>query len=63
MMPVVRINDATFADLKSIAIWLGTKTPSETIDWIVRDAMDQLGMERDAEPEATQTKATSTGAM
>ena len=63
MMPVVRINDATFADLKSIATWLGTKTPSETIDRIVRDAMDQLGTERDAEPEATQTKVTSTGAI
>ena len=62
MMPVVRINDATFADLKSIATWLGTKTPSETIDRIVREAMEQLGMERDVEPEAEAT-TTSTGAM
>ena len=62
MMPVVRINDATFADLKSIATWLGTKTPSETIDRIVRDAMDQLGMERDDEPEAAPTR-TSGGAI
>jgi hypothetical protein len=62
MMPVVRINDATFADLKSIATWLGTKTPSETIDRVVRDAMDQLGMERDNEPEAT-TNRTSNGAI
>ncbi len=53
MMPVVRINDATFADLKSIAVWFGTKTPSETIDRIVREAMEQLGMERDGEPEPT----------
>jgi hypothetical protein len=60
MMPVVRINDATFADLKSIATWLGTKTPSDTIDQIVRQAMEELGMERDVEPEAT---ATSTRAM
>jgi hypothetical protein len=50
MMPVIRINDATFADLKSVATWLGIKTPSETIDRIVRDAMDQLGMERDDDP-------------
>ena len=50
-MPVVRISDATFADLKSIATWFGTKTPSETIDRIVREAMEQLGMERDDEPE------------
>lgn len=50
MAPVVRINDATFADLKSIATWVGAKTPSETIDWVVRDAMERLDMERD-EPE------------
>ena len=61
-MPVVRINDATIADLKSIATWFGTKTPSETIDRIVREAMEQLGMERDDEPEATPTKK-STGAI
>jgi len=51
MMPVVRISDATFADLKSISTWLGTKTPSDTIDKIVRQAMEHLGMERDVEPE------------
>ena len=62
MMPVVRINDATFADLKSIATWFGTGTPGETIDRIVREAMGQLGMERDDEPEAASTR-TSTGAM
>lgn len=62
MMPVVRINDATFADLKSIATWFGTRTPSETIDRIVRDAMERLGMERDDEPEEVVT-ATSDGAM
>jgi hypothetical protein len=62
MMPVVRINDATFIDLKSIATWFGTKTPSETIDRIVRDVMEQLGMERDDEPDAAPT-TTSTGAI
>ncbi len=51
-MPVVRINDATFADLKSIATWFGTKTPSQTIDRIVQEALEQLGMERDEEPQA-----------
>ena len=61
MMPVVRINDATFADLKSIATWFGTKTPSQTIDRIVQEAMEQLGMERDDEPEAAVT-TTSDGA-
>lgn len=54
MMPVVRVNDATFADLSTLKTWFGTKTPSETIDHIVRQAMEQLGMERDgpAEDEA-----------
>lgn len=61
-MPVVRINDATFADLKSIATWFGTKTPSETIDRVVQDAMVQLGMERDDGPEQA-AAAGSDGAM
>lgn len=51
MMPVVRINDATFADLSTLKTWFGTRTPSETIDHIVRETMEQLGMERDVEPE------------
>lgn len=62
MMPVVRINDATFSDLKSIATWFGTKTPSETIDRMVREAMEQLGMERDDEPKEAIVK-TDSGAM
>lgn len=51
MMPVVRINDATFADLSTLKTWLGTKSPSETIDRVVREAMEQLGIERDDEVE------------
>lgn len=47
MMPVVRINDVTFADLSTLKTWFGTKSPSETIDRIVREAMDELGIERD----------------
>lgn len=62
MMPVVRINDATFTDLKTIAAWFGTKTPSETIDRVVREAMEQLGMERDDQPEKIGA-TTATGAM
>lgn len=50
-MPVVRINDATFADLSTLKVWLGTKTPSETLDQLVRDAMDRLGLERDEHPD------------
>jgi hypothetical protein len=46
MMPVVRINDSTFADLSTLKTWFKTKSPSETIDHIVREAMEQLGLER-----------------
>lgn len=49
MMPVIRINDATFADLKSISTWWGTKTPAETIDRAIRETMEQLGLGRDDE--------------
>jgi len=51
MMPVVRINDATFTDLSTLRTWFGTKSPSETIDRLVREAMEQLGIERDDEAE------------
>ena len=49
MMPVIRINDATFVDLKSISTWLGTRTPSETIDSLVQEKMRALDLERDVE--------------
>ena len=61
-MPVIRINDATFAELSTLKTWFGTKTPSETIARIVREAMEQLGMERDDEPEEI-ASTTSDGAM
>jgi hypothetical protein len=51
MVPVVRINDARFADLKAISTWLGTETPAQTIDAIVIQMMERLGLERDGEPE------------
>lgn len=51
MMPVVRLNDATFGALATISAWYGTKTPVETLDRIVRDTMEQLGLERDDEPD------------
>ena len=47
MSPVVRINDATFVDLKQVSTWLGTDTPSETIDTLVREKMVALDLERD----------------
>lgn len=52
MMPVVRIDDATFAGLSTLKTWLGTKTPSETIERVIREAMEQLGLERDDEPDS-----------
>ncbi|PKU25420.1 T4SS efffector SepA family protein [Telmatospirillum siberiense] len=61
-MPVVRVNDATFADLSTLKTWFGTKTPSETIDRIVQEAMEQLGMERDDEPKEG-VSVIGTGAM
>ena len=62
MMPVLRVNDATFADLGTLKSWFGTKTPSETIDHLVRDAMEQLGIERD-EDEPREVSETSSSAM
>jgi hypothetical protein len=47
MMPVIRLSDATFTDLKTIATWLSANTPSETIDTLVRDKLNELGIERD----------------
>jgi len=58
MMPVVRINDATFADLSTLKTWFGTKSPSETIDHVVREAMEQLGIERDDEGEQVKGEQT-----
>jgi hypothetical protein len=49
MMPVIRLSDATFAELKAIATWLSTSTPSETIDRLVREKLDALGLERDVD--------------
>lgn len=62
MMPVVRINDATFIDLSTLKTWFGTKSPSETIDRIVRETMEQLGIERDDETEGVSVSPT-TGAL
>lgn len=51
-MPVIRLNDATFVDLKTISTWLGTETPSETIVALVRDKMHDLDLERDIDDAA-----------
>lgn len=61
-MPVVRINDATFTDLSTLKTWFGTKSPSDTIDRVVREAMEQLGIERD-DGTGNANPTTATGAM
>jgi len=52
MMPVIRISDATFSDLATLAKWFESKTPSQAIDKIVREAMDSLDLEREINEEA-----------
>jgi hypothetical protein len=61
MMPVIRINDATFMDLKSISTWLGTTTPSEAINALVREKMEALDLERDISEESATAEKTSDG--
>lgn len=58
-MPVVRINDATFADISTLKTWFKTKSPSETIDHIVREAMEQLGIEHDDETRGDSVEQTN----
>lgn len=50
MAPVIRIDDATFDRLSTLKTWYRTKTPSETLDRVVREAFEQLGLEREDEP-------------
>lgn len=62
MMPVVRLNDATFEHLSTLRTWFGTRTPGETIDRVVREAMEALGLERNDEPQG-ESITTSDGAI
>ena len=52
MMPVIRISDAAFSNLKHIATWLDADTPAQTIDQLVRNEMERLGLERDSDAES-----------
>lgn len=63
MMPVIRVNDGDFEDLKSIAAWYGTPTPSEAVRRIIRETMERLGMERDPEPTQAVASIASAGAI
>jgi len=55
MMPVIRLSDATFAELKAISTWLSTNTPSETIDRLVHEKLAVLGLESDTDDDADAT--------
>lgn len=63
MMPVIRISDAAFADLKHIATWLDADTPSKAIDRLVRNEMERLGLERDDQPTPEPTNSASNGTL
>ncbi len=49
VMPVILVSDAAFANLKHIATWLEADTPAQTIDLLVANEMERLGLERDSE--------------
>ena len=57
MMPLIRLDDATFSDLKSIATWRGTDTPSQTVVEIVRREMEKLGLARESDAEAASDRS------
>lgn len=62
MMPVIRVSDATFVNLKSISTWLGTDTPSKTIETLVREKMSALDLERDVSELVTEVIASGSEA-
>ncbi len=47
-MPVIRLSDALFLDIKSIADWRGIDTPSKVIEDLVRKELQVLDMESNA---------------
>jgi len=49
MMPVIRLSDSTFEQLRVISKWLSKNTPSDTIDALVREKANELGLGYDQE--------------
>ena len=45
MNTTIRLNDVAFANLKKLSIWYETKTPTDTINLLIRKAMESLGLE------------------
>jgi hypothetical protein len=57
MMPVIRISDAAFADLATMGAWFKTKSAADTLERVVREMMDNLGLARNEEPEEAEPSA------
>lgn len=55
MMPVIRISDSAFDDLSVMAKWFKTKSPAETLDRVIRETMESLGLEKDNQGEDAST--------
>tara|TARA_R110002072_G_scaffold274859_3_gene435831 strand:- start:353 stop:904 length:552 start_codon:yes stop_codon:yes gene_type:complete len=55
-MPVVRLNDAAFMNLKTLSTWLGKATPSETINYLINQEMDQQDLIQDEISEANNSE-------
>lgn len=62
-MPVIRISDSTFASLKHIATWTNVDTPSQTVNQLVREKMEQLGLENDGPTNSESTIKTDDGVL
>ena len=45
MNTTIRLNDVAFANLKRLSIWYETKTPTDTINFLIRKDMESLGLE------------------
>lgn len=58
-MPVIRLSDAIFKDLKSVSTWLDTETPSQTIGLLVAEKLEQIGLEPEDRPKNSNTRDTS----
>ena len=48
-MPKVTISNAALADLETLGYWFKTATPGETVECIVQNTMNRLGIEIDDE--------------
>ena len=47
----IRLNDVTFTHLKTLSLWYGTQTPTDTINFLIHKAMESLDLEVTENPE------------